>query len=539
MDLRLLFLTLPSALVLALLVVHSLLALPRWRALGFWGAVAAYGVLRRLALEAVVERGLAGAPYEIHDPLLVVLGVPLQEMAGWAVVAYLGWWLGHRLAAAGGGGEARVFPALAWGCLFLGAASWAVEAAAVAAGWWHWTLPVANPLLLGVPWIGPLDWAFVGIDFLLPFVVLTTPELRRRPSVGKALAWATVAAFPLHFAAHLVVGPPVPGVPIPGLHLAHWALAAVLLWLALRSPAAEAPFDESRRLGRWSVSVLPWTALGLMLLDLAVVDLAVAREPRLLLSLLPVAGLALLAAHRRLGTAWAALSLVAGLSWPSAALGAVPAGFSVLLRRRPRSRWVAAAAVVVLAWTAWRVHLGAERSRQELTTGLERAVAARDRGDLGAARRELAGLAERFPGSPVPAALLGEIEYRTGRLGEAERRYAEALAVQPSMADARRHLAVIHLRRGDAAGARSLAMEGLTLHPDDLELAYLAARSGREPTAAVVERALAVGPGAVRALAGLAFEVDDRATAAELVARGRARWPGDGWFGRAEARLTQ
>src|SRR5687768_17269725 len=101
MDLRLLLLTVPSLAVLALLARHSARTLPRLRAAGFWAAVVGYGFIRSLGVKWVTEKGLgAPVPYEIREPLFPVLGVPLQEVAGWAIVAYLGWWLGYRFAAA-------------------------------------------------------------------------------------------------------------------------------------------------------------------------------------------------------------------------------------------------------------------------------------------------------------------------------------------------------------------------------------------------------------------------------------------------------
>ena len=104
MDPRPLALAVPAAVVLAMLVAHSMSALPRRRALAFWAAAAVYGVARGVALHAVVEGGLqASFPYRIDRPLLPVFGVPLQEIAGWAIVVYLGWWLGDRFSAREGG----------------------------------------------------------------------------------------------------------------------------------------------------------------------------------------------------------------------------------------------------------------------------------------------------------------------------------------------------------------------------------------------------------------------------------------------------
>src|SRR5688500_13129778 len=175
MNTRLLVLAVPSAIVLASLVWHSLGAMSRRRAARFWLSVVAYGVLRGLGVRAVTAAIGASFPYEIRGALLELAGVSAQEVAGWAVVAYLAWWIGDRFSR-----RARrpsLFLAVAWASLFLGAISWAIEAAAIGARWWHWTVPTVSRVFLNVPAIGIVDWFFVAIDFLLPFAVLTAPSM--------------------------------------------------------------------------------------------------------------------------------------------------------------------------------------------------------------------------------------------------------------------------------------------------------------------------------------------------------------------------
>lgn len=528
MDQRIVFLVLPSTAVLVLLLVHSWQALPRRRAILFWISVAVYGLLRGIGVRRIAEEGLEGAlPYVVHDPLLRLWGVPAQEIVGWAIVAYLAWWLGTRLAPTDEGGKPRLFPQLLWSALFLAAISWAVEAAATAAGWWHWTVPAGSDLLLDVPWIGLLDWAFVALDFLLPFLVLTSPALGGRP-----LRYLTLAAFPLHFLAHLEVDP-VLG-PIPGLHLAHWGLAGVLIWLALRSRVAERAFTAPAH-ALWTV---PGIALGLVVADLALVDLVLARNPRLLLTLVPALVIATLAWRRSWGLAAGGAALASSPWLPPTLLGAAPAAAEILIPRRRAGRAAAAAVMVAVGAGAWALHDHLAGRQAALLAGIDRAIAARDSGELGEARRVLRGMIDRHPGEHAPRLLLAEIDYRTGRLEAAASHYRQALRIKPDIADAHRHLAVIALRQDRPERSAELAARGLQVLPGDPELLYLRARAEGRPVTVLGEDLDSWGAGAHRALVGLAFEVGDAEGARQLVERALDRWPDERWFHSAATRLA-
>ena len=497
MEPRVLILALPSLVVLALLVWHSWRSLPRRRAVVFWVSVAVYGVLRGVAVAWVTREGLgASLPYRVRDPLLSVFGVSLQEVAGWAIVAYLAWWLGERFARQEKKGP-RLFLQAAWGCLFLGAVSWAVETAAIAAGWWHWTVPGGSEMLLRVPWIGLVDWFFVGTDFLLPFLVLTAPALAGRPARFLALL-----LFPLHMAAHLW---------LPGLDAFHWLLLGLVLWLALRSPAQDAAF---------SGGLLPAAALGIVLLDVAVVELFLVDRPMLLASVVPAAAVALQALWPGIGSGLAAGAVVGSLALPPLLFSAVP-GLSVLaLRFGRRAPWVLMAALAVLAVVT---HGRTGKAEEDLKRRLDAALLARDRGDLTAAMTELSRLSRDHPDSHVPLALLGEIQYRTGRLDEARVSYEEAVEIKQDFVEGYRYLAVIHLRKGRRDAAAESAARGLAVAPGDLELRYLQGSRIADLWPGIE----AQGPTAAKALAGLAYEVGDVSGAVETLDRGIARWPED------------
>ena len=120
-----------------------------------------------------------------------------------------------------------------------------------------WTVPAGGRMLLGVPWIGLVDWFFVGTDFQLPFLVVTAPALSRKP-----VRFLSLLLFPLHMASHLWIEP-IPGTPVPGFHVVHWLLLGLVLWLALRSPVEDAAFTERPGLSLAAV------ALAIVLLDAA------------------------------------------------------------------------------------------------------------------------------------------------------------------------------------------------------------------------------------------------------------------------------
>ncbi len=484
-----------------LLVLHSLRVLSRPRASVFWLGVLAYGLARGVGVRWVSTAGLGGSfPYVIREPLLVIAGVSLQEVIGWAIVLYLGWWLGA-------GRSARLFVQLAVACLFLAAASWGVESAAIAAGWWRWTVPVPAGSLTGVPFIGIVDWFLSGTDFLLPFLAITAPALRARPQ-----RYLTLLAFPLHFGAHLLVQRPAPWFPIPIHHLAHWLLLGGLVWLALRSTVEDRPFQHARHESwRW----VPSGALGIMLGVLGAADLMLARRPALLVSLAPLA----------------AMTFAAAL--PSRdAPGTDPRAV------RSRRRAVAWILVCAMGLLAFGLHAVAARRQKQLTDRIDRALALRDRGELEGAAHELRQLTSLFPDSHVPHALLGEIRYRSGALDEARRLFATATQIQQNYADGFRYLAVIDIRRGDREGAARWVAKGLEIEPQDPQLAYLGMRVRGTPPAALADRMPALGAQKAFAMAALAFEVDDLHGAGILIEAGLASWPAERAFHAGRVKLA-
>ena len=456
-------LAISSSVVLGALVVHSARALPWRRAAAFWIAALVYGVVRGIGVRLVTEHGLgASFPYAFHERGPAIAGVGAQELAGWALVAYLAWWLGSRL-------SPRLFARIVVACVFLAAASFAVETAAAAAGWWYWNIPAGSALLGPVPPIALVDWAFVGIDFLLPFLAWTSPR-------GLGLPWrlATLLAFPLHFLAHVFPST---------LTLVHGGLVLAVLASALFSRVEDDAFGHAPLRVGW----IPPAAIVLVAI---VCGRAVLGGGGALHDLVAPAVLA-------------ATALLGRQRW------------TVRLNQRPGLAWTVLAAAGIAIAT---IDLASAHNDAQLKRGLDRAIAERDRGDLAAAIRTLQDL--ESTGSHVPHAMLGEIHYRTGRLAEAQREFERAVAIQPSFVRGHRYLAVIAHRQGDRPGAALRARRGLGVRPDDLELSYLAGTD-------VLDRAVAGGPTVAASIVSLAYEVDDLETARRVADGALARWPGD------------
>lgn len=536
MDERSYFLTLPSLVVLAALVLHSLRALPRWRALAFWVSVTAYGLARGIGVRIVTGKGLgAQVPYVIHRPLLTVQGVSIQEVVGWAIVSYLAWWLGDRFVRGATRDEgSRVFPQITWACLSLGAIGLAIERAAVAAGWWHWTVPFSGGPFLEVPLIGIVDWAFVGLDFLLPFVVLSASAFRRSPA-----RFLTLAVFPVHFASHALTERVADWFPVPVFHLVHWSFTGILLWLALRSSAEDAAFGPLRiaagpvpgrttRPAMRFAELLPLVALAAVLVDVAFVETARLWKPELLSTLVPTVALTVASFSRTAGIVAGIGAAVLSPFAPPLLPAAAPSAVAWLLGAGRRIQRLAALPILsALAGVALTLHASAARREGALRAALDAALEARDAGDQGRAVALLGAVCGEPPESHAACAILGEIQYRTGRLDEARAAFERAVRLKPDFLKGHRYLAVIALARAEVGAARAAADRGLAIAPDDLELGYLQRRAAGLPAEVVWRRASDSGPKAMLVVAALAFEVGDTEGAAEGLDRGLALWPGE------------
>ncbi len=211
------------------------------RASVYFAALATYGALRGLAIRAVTSQALdTPFPYLMNRPVAALHGVSLQELLGWGVAVTLALSLAEPLVRRTGRAatphRVAAVAALGLACVCL-----AVENAAIAAGWWTWTLalPASGPLR--VPPVALLDWGFVAFDFLLPWLLAARPA-------GWGSRLAALSLFPLHMLGHTWVRA-LPGpLPVPGYDLVHVGIVTYVLWragsaraVARTGPARAAP----------------------------------------------------------------------------------------------------------------------------------------------------------------------------------------------------------------------------------------------------------------------------------------------------------
>lgn len=430
---------LPSLVVLGALVCHvGRNRGARFAAL-FFGGLAAYGALRSIAIGRLLSPLLGSPPpYLMERPLATVAGVSVQEIAGWGVAVTLSWLISDRLLRRAGlsPGPYRV---AALAALLMAAVCLAVESAAVAAGWWTWTLRLGGPALLRVPPVALLDWGFVAFDFLLPALLFS----------GRSSASERVFAlglFPLHFGSHALVRP-LPGpLPLTGWDLVHLGIAAWVLWKALRDEGVSRLPEPSGERSAW----LPAAAA------------------------LSVAGVAAFAAVAS-GSAASALGAV-----PLAALGlAAGTGPTPSCPAGTRLTRIQAALVVlslVVADVAFLRLPRALRTREFLAR--TRAAAARlNGGDLAGAEAELRRAVESRPDNASGRSTLAWVLLARGEIAGAKEQLREALRAEPTSRDGLLLQARLDLEEGRAGDALARAKLGRRVHPSVAEFSRIEAQA--------------------------------------------------------------
>ena len=228
-----LLLAIPAAGILGLLLLYIRRNRGLNAAAAFAAASAGYGIVRGAWVSAISESHNVPMPYRMAGSVRIGAASPM-EIAGWMLAGALAWLAGAAIVRLLGNrpGSEPPYRIAFTGALILGTLSLAVETAAIAAGWWSWSIPPPPDVLMRVPKIAMVDWGFVAFDFLLPFLLFTRPA----KFLDRALA---LSLFPLHFLSHRYLIPPFPAVPLSLYHLAHFGIPLWVFWRAVgESPSA-------------------------------------------------------------------------------------------------------------------------------------------------------------------------------------------------------------------------------------------------------------------------------------------------------------
>lgn len=481
MHSQLLLLGLPSLALWGLILWHRD-RLQGWRVvLVSVVGVSVYAILRATAIGEVMGAMGGERPYLMRAPVLPLAASSPQEIVGWGVAIGLAWALAER-AVVGFGWRATPARLTLIAFFAMTTISAAVEGAAIAGGWWRWTLPSdAVGSQWPVPAVALLDWGFVALDFLFPLLVW----LARRRGWQLALA---LTVFPLHFLTHVAVTPLIPGVPLTGYAIGH-----VLLLVAMGAAAVGeqgVTRNATPREQRWWLPSALAFALALWTAAIASLHGHAPGITSLPLALLAVV---LLAVEFRRSQSRAAMSGPPLSAWPL---------------------WMRRSAVLVFGSAAILAWLWPEAMRdQSLRRQVDVAVAAVGNGDLEGARLALNRAQAIEPEHSAVATLMGLVALRDARDGDAQESLDRALRVDPNSHTALQLAAVAAIRQKQSARAFMLASRGRSLYPDDLVFRYLeSASSASSATGTATMIALARStPAALSELAAVAQLIDDRA----------------------------
>jgi len=396
-----LLLALPATGILALLLEYLRRNRGLKTAAAYAVASAGYGFVRGTWVSSISASHNVPMPYRMAGSARIGDVSPM-EIAGWMLAGALAWLAGAAIVRLFGSrpGNEPPFRVAFTGALILAALSLAVETAAIAAGWWSWSIPPPPDVVMRVPKIAMVDWAFVAFDFVLPLLLFTRPA----STLDRLLA---LSLFPLHFASHLYLIPPFPSVPISLYQLTHYGIPLFVFWRAV----GERP-STTRSMPEWG-----WVVPGLSALLVATVTsltVFLAHEPRTLVFMLPLAAVGVVAifASGRKGTPAASETPGARLSW--------------LLR---------GTAVAVACAILFFVQLPANRRRDGYAKNLVDGVTKLNSGDNAGAQLLLQEAVTLRPDKAEPHLVLAVALIRLGRNDEAARELNEALRIKPALAE--------------------------------------------------------------------------------------------------------
>lgn len=397
-----LFLAIPAACILALLLEYLRRNHGTGVAVAFVLTCGAYGLVRGAWVLSISQSHGVPMPYRMAGSVRIGTASPM-ELVGWMLAAALAWQAGAHLVRLFGdrAGRESVYRTAFAGALVMAALSLAVETAAIAGGWWDWSIPPPPDTFLKVPVIGIVDWAFVAFDFLLPFLVFS----RRSSLLDRALS---LCMFPVHFASHLYLKAPFPSVPLSFFELAHFGIPLWIFWRAV----GEAPSTDRVKKPEWGW-IVPGSAAILVAADTALTTFLARRESSAVFVLpLAVVGLLTFLSGRRRNVKAAP----------------VPAGPRVRLALR-------ICAVVVASSLLFFVRLPANQRRDTYARSFVEGVAKFNAGDTIAAERLLREAVNARPDKAEPHLILAMTLGRLGRADESARELAEAIRIKPALSE--------------------------------------------------------------------------------------------------------
>ncbi len=291
---RTLLLFVPSALAVAGLIWHA------WRfrgpkiALSFFPAALLFGIIRGNIVHWVTVEAQGGVmPYVFTHPVIQIFSASLQAVIGWVFAIYISWWLAERVLERVPSLKDDLMATVGMACVGMAAISYCVEAGAAAAGWWIWSIPTHNPYFVGVPAVGIMEWSAVGFEFLIPYLLAFCSPGRKR--IWPHLLWCIFVG---HLFLHLLSEPVSPLLPTQPFVLWHWVSLLVMAGLALTGVGSiriqTRAVVEAKKSGEWVM----WGAVGLFVAVMGIAQVGLGNRPELLVSLVPLALLALMAIPR-------------------------------------------------------------------------------------------------------------------------------------------------------------------------------------------------------------------------------------------------
>ena len=304
MNRQMAILVLPAFCVLVGLIVHSLKFRGRRDTLYFFIAAALFGIIRGNVIWWITAVHFQGKfPYVFQNRVMGVYHDSFTADAGWIVCTYLGVFLAWRIADRIPWARGRVFALVSLSCLFNVGLAYAVESTAITMGWWEWTISTKSAVLRDVPLAGIEAWFSIGIDFLLPYLLIRHV---RRP--GQWWPYLSLLIFPVHMLTHLSNQRVSALLPVVPYDIYYFLLFMAVLVLPFVSELRLArPFFPERALGRDKQGApirgikpflersIPFFGLGVVVGVLLFCDLVLHRNPSLLVAKIPLGLYTLLA----------------------------------------------------------------------------------------------------------------------------------------------------------------------------------------------------------------------------------------------------